>query len=218
MTPLRTARSTALAMTLTGLGLVAASQPATAARYPEYSLALDLGSEATYGNAVSFHWRWFEMSELHGGIGYNSSGAKLGVGHSFIYNFNRAFGFTLTNALVYSGGKEDEVEVDAEFTPEGSSEPVAITAVKSYDLSPAVLAGFAVGGFWDYLKYLRLTAQACYNFALSGNEVTLGKRITYNEDVDVSNDQEFNEEFDRKAKDVVRAGGLGFSVGAAFIF
>lgn len=191
---------------------------AGAATYPTIGLGLNVGSEATYGNAFVLSWRAYDFGELEAGFGYNSTGPKIGVGNTFIYNLTRSIGLTFGNALVYSGGTEGDVEVDATFTPEGSNKEEEITAVKSYELSPAVLLGFAVGGYWDFLKFLRFNARLCYNFPIWGNEVTLGEKTTYDKDVEITNEQQFEEELDREAEDEVEAGGLGILMGAAFVF
>ncbi len=205
--------------TFAGLLLVTLlSGRADAATYPTIGIGLNLGSGATYGNAVVFSWRAYNFGELDAGFGYNSTGAKFGVGNTFIYNVTRAIGLTFGNALVYSAGTEGDVEVDAMFTPEGSSKEEEITAVKSYELSPSVLLGFAVGGYWDWLKFLRFSAKLCYNFPIWGNEVTLGDKTTYDKDVEITNEVQFEEELDREAKDEVEAGGLGVLMGAAFVF
>jgi hypothetical protein len=46
----------------------------------------------------------------------------------------------------------------------------------------------------------------------------MGKRTTYSKPVEIANEEEFSAQFDRKAEDVVRAGGLGFALGAALLF
>jgi hypothetical protein len=181
-------------------------------------LGLDVGSEAPYGNGVVFHWQAFEYSELNAGIGYNSTGAKVGIGHAFLFNITRTIGLSIGNTLAYSGGRDGEVEVDARFTPEGSDSDESMTATKSYELSPSVLFGFAVGPFWDLFKWLRLEAAVCYDVALTGNEVTLGKDVSYSEDVEVTNQDEFNDEFDDEAEKIVKAGGFGFLIGAQIRF
>lgn len=200
------------------LGLATVATPAAAAKYPDFGIGLQVGSEATYGNSITSFYRVWDYGEINWGLGYNSTGSKAGVGHMFILNPTKAIGLTFNTALVYSGGTDGDVEVDGTFTPEGSDEDESITAAKSYELSPAMIMGVAAGGYWDFLSWLRFSGQVCYNLPLSGNEVTLGKKITYEEDVEVTNEPEFEEEFDREAKREARAGGLGFSIGAAILF
>jgi hypothetical protein len=203
---------------LGALALIIMHPTAVAATYPTYGIGVNVGSEATYGNSLTFSWRAYSFGELDAGIGYNSTGTKIGFGNTFIFNPARYFGLTFGNALIYSGGTDGEVEVDAEFTPEGSSKKEKLTAVKSYELSPAILLGFAAGGYLDYWSFLRLSAKLTYNFPIWGNKVTTGDKIYYEPDVEVANAEEFDEEFEREAKKKVRAGGLGVQMGAAIVF
>lgn len=198
--------------------LAIGASPALAAKYPTFGVGLNVGSEATYGNSISAFYRLYDYGELNWGFGVNSTGPKLGVGHTLIFNLTRAIGLTFGTSLIYSGGTDGEVEVEASFTPEGGTKEEDIAAVKSYELNPAGLLGLAAGGYWDYWKFLRLNAALCYNFAFVGNEVKLGDRMTYDKNVEITNAEQFAAEFDRAAKRDVRAGGLGFTMGAAFLF
>jgi hypothetical protein len=184
----------------------------------KWSLGVDVGSEATYGNSITMGYRMFEYDQIHWGLGYNSTGAKVGVGNDMMVNVWGNFGIKAGAALVYSGGTSGEVEVDSTFEPDGSDKSEDMVAVKEYELSPSVLLGFGAGAFFDYFNFLRVNARICYNIPLSGNEVTLGDDISYDKDVEVTNQDEFSAEFDKEAEKIVRAGGFGFSLGAAYIF
>jgi hypothetical protein len=184
----------------------------------KWQLGVDVGSEATYGNSITMGYRMWEYDQIHWGLGYNSTGAKVGVGNDLMVNVFSSFGIKAGAALVYSAGTSGEVEVDSRFEPDGSNKDEELVAVKEYELSPSLLMGFGVGAFYDYFQFLRLNMRLCYNIPLTGNEVTLGEDISYDKDVEVTNEEEFSDEFDREAERIVRAGGFGFSLGAAFIF
>jgi hypothetical protein len=187
-------------------------------RGPDWSLGLELGSSSLFGNGITGGWRWFDLAQWDAGIGFNSSGIKIGIGHSFMLNFTRTIGMSAGAAFTYSTGHDGEVELEAQFTPDGSRTEETITATKSYSLTPAPLLGVQTGMYWDMERTYRFSAKLCYSVALSGNQVSMGKRTTYSKPVELANEDEFNGQFDRKAEDVVRAGGLGFALGAAILF
>jgi hypothetical protein len=212
-------------MTVARLLSVAAMMLSTSAlarigsyRGPDWTLGVEMGSSSLFGNGITGGWRWFDLLQWDAGIGFNSSGVKIGIGHSFMLNLTRSIGLSAGAAFTYSGGHDGEVELEAGFTPDGSKTEEIITATKSYSLTAAPLVGIQTGVFWDLERTYRFSAKLCYSVALSGNEVSMGKRTMYSKPVEIANEDEFNAQFDRKAEDVVRAGGLGFALGAALLF
>lgn len=207
---------------LMGVGAMLASSQAWARigsyKGPDWTLGLEMGSSSLFGNGITGGWRWFDLLQWDAGIGFNSSGVKVGIGHSFMLNFTRTMGMSAGAAFIYSTGHDGEVELEAKFTPDGSRTEETITATKSYSLTPAPLIGVQTGVFWDLERTYRFSAKLCYSVALSGNQVSMGKRTTYSKPVEIANEEEFSTQFDRKAEDVVRAGGLGFALGAALLF
>jgi len=197
--------------------LALAATPALAQK-KTVGIGLNLGSNALYGNSVSMHYKLWDHGEINGGIGYNSSGAKIGAGHAFLIDITSGIGLVLAQALTYSGGRDSDVEVDATLTPEGTTKEEEFTALKSYELGPAALFGVGAGAYWDFFKWLKFNFMLTYSVAFWGNEVELGRRVTYDKEVEVTNEPEFHEELDKEIKKEVGAGGLGFSTGAAIWF
>lgn len=184
---------------------------------PDMAIGINLGWEATYGNGVSYHYMPWSKLDLNGGVGMNNSGLKLGGGGVFLMPLSRSFGFRSGAHLVYSGGSEGEVALEATFTPEDSGEEEAIMATKTYEVDSAMMFNTLFGVFLGFGD-TQIIGDVTYNMVLSGNDVTVSDKISYSRGIEATNQEKFEKEFDEKAKDKAEAGGLGFNVGLRFLF
>lgn len=182
-----------------------------------WGAGLDLGSNATYGNALVASFNPIDFLNIQGGLGYNTTGLKMGVGSAAVLPLGR-FGFDFGGALVHSNGIKDKVSLPAKFTPEGSSTDENVTVTKSFTSTPAnYLSGFG-GFFFDLVPAFRILAHVNFNKVLSGNEVKFDGQAQYDASVDASNESEVESDFDPKAKKKLDISGLGFSIGLQYRF
>ena len=183
---------------------------------PEWALGLEVGWEAPYGNGASLHWMPLEMLDLHTGLGYNMSGVKFGIGTNLLLDISRDFGFR--GGLVVAGatGTTGDVTLDATFTPENGGETETIAVTKTYEVTSSVHVNLNAGMYLTWDADTRLVGDLTYNMPVSGNEVTVGDEMSYEEDIEVTNSPSFERRFDEKAKEEAAAGGLGFMVGLQF--
>ena len=181
-------------------------------------IGITLGYEATLGNAVSYHWMPSKSFDVFGGVGYNSTGPKLGGGVVYVIYLSRSLGLRGGAALVGSTGGSGEVSIDAKFTPEGSGAQEDIEASKTYEVGSAGMINLLAGGFWALSKETHLVADATFNSVVFGNEVTLSEDIQFSKDVEATNHTSFERRFDNAAEEKAAAGGLGFNIGIRFLF
>lgn len=189
---------------------------------PHLGVAFNIGYEASFGHSVTFHYwplGYPDYLEFLGGIGYNSTGMKAGGGGALVLPMSDSYALRFGGAFVYSMGVTNQkVQVESKFTPEGGGNDETVIAERQYDLGAATLASFFVGlsiKLWDNLN---LVGQGNYNVVLSGNEVTFKSGTKYNKNIEVTNDDEFNKEFEDEAAKKVVAGGLGGSGGLQILF
>lgn len=182
-----------------------------------FGIGLEFGSNATYGNALVPHFSPFEYLDIQGGIGYNTTGVKIGAGAAFILPIGR-FGLDGGGAFVHSNGVKDKVSLSAKFTPEGSKSDENVTVSKNFTITPAnYVSGFG-GAFFDIVPAFRVLGHVNFNKVLSGNEVKFDGPVQYDTSVDASNDSEVEKDFDPKATKKLDIAGIGFSLGAQFRF
>jgi hypothetical protein len=182
-----------------------------------FGIGLEFGSNATYGNALVPHFNPLEYLDIQGGIGYNTTGVKIGAGAAFILPMGR-FGLDGGGAFVHSNGVKDKVSLSAKFTPEGSKSDENVTVSKNFTITPAnYISGFG-GAFFDIVPAFRVLGHVNFNKVLSGNEVKFDGPVQYDTSVDASNDSEVEKDFDPKATKKLDIAGIGFSLGAQFRF
>ena len=182
-----------------------------------FGVGLEFGSNATYGNALVPHFNPFEYLDVQGGIGYNTTGVKVGAGAAFILPIGR-FGLDGGGAFVHSNGTKDKVSLPAKFTPEGSTTDENVTITKSFTITPAnYISGFG-GMFFDIIPAFRVLGHVNFNKVLSGNEVKFDGPVQYDTSVDATNDSEVETDFDPKATKKLDIAGIGFSLGVQFRF
>ena len=184
----------------------------------KHGMGVTLGYESTLGQAVTYHYLMKKKYDFFGGLGFNNSGPKIGGGGTYMWFWNKDLGMRFGSALVISTGGSGEVALEAKFTPEGLSESEDIEASKTYEISSAVMLNNFVGMFWNLTRSFGFVGDITYNAVLSGNEVTLDDEIQYSRDVEATNHSAFEEEFNEKAEDKAKAGGLGFNFGVRFLF
>ncbi len=184
----------------------------------DMAVSLNLGYEATFGHSANFHYMPIEYIDLIAGAGYNSTGPKLGAGGALIIPLD-SFGLRIGAAFVYSlGVSNQKVQIECKFTPEGSDKEETITAEKYYNLSSGMIVSTFGGFYYKLWENLNLVGQLNYNIVISGNNVTFKQGIKYNKNIEATNEDEFKEEFDAKAQDQVKAGGIGGSGGFQILF
>ena len=183
---------------------------------PPLSLGVNLGWESLYGNSASLHYRFIDMLGVNFGVGYNTTGAKLGLGGEFLLEISKLLTWTSTLAFVYSSGTDGQVSVDASFTPIDTGISEDLVATKNYELSVGSLVNFNTGILWDYSDSIEFITSITYNAVISGNEIKLSEETSYDKSVEITNQSEFNPALKKKAKKQVEPGGPGFFVGIRF--
>ena len=87
-------------------------------------MGVELGYEARYGNALTLHYSFNDLFDLHAGLGYNLSGPKIGGGADFLLGLGQSIGLLFGGAFVVSAGRKGEATLDANFTDENSQTTV----------------------------------------------------------------------------------------------
>lgn len=182
-----------------------------------FGIGLEFGSNATYGNALVPHFNPFEYFDIQAGIGYNTTGMKVGAGAAIIIPIGR-FGLDGGGAFVHSNGTKDKVALSAKFTPEGSTTDENVTISKNFTITPAnYVSGFG-GMYFDIVPAFRVLGHVNFNKVLSGNETKFDGAVQYDTSVDATNDAEVETDFDPKASKKLDINGVGFSLGAQYRF
>lgn len=186
--------------------------------FPSFGAGLNLGSEASFGNGLSLHLQANRYFEIELGLGFNTSGLKAGLASNIYIPVHEKINLIFAPLVAYSGGQSsDTVELDGiQFFPEGSSQSETITATKAYSVESAIFIGGRIGGSFALTKNLHIRVVGNYNHIVSGNEVAFEDGITFTPNVEVTNRDQFNAEFQEKAAETVAAGGLGFSLGVIY--
>lgn len=185
---------------------------------PSMGLGFNLGYESTYGQAVTFHWLLNKSLDLGAGLGFNSTGLKLGAGPTFHFYLSRSFGLRFGTALVYSGGAGGEVALDGKFKDETTGKEEDISVSKTYQVSSALMLNSLFGAFFAIDKFTHLIGDVTYNASLTGNEVTFDEDLQLSRDVVANNKDNAEKKFEEKALEKAEAGGLGFTVGIRFLW
>jgi hypothetical protein len=174
---------------------------------------VELGYEARYGNAVTLHYTFSDLIDVHAGLGYNLSGPKFGAGADALFGFGGSFGAIAGGALVFSAGRKGEASLDAKFTDE-NNQASDLKATKEYTVSAAQYLNLSAGAFWKISQSTRLLGIVGYNLVIGGNEVSFtNEQIKYDKDVEVLNQKNADEDFRKKAEEDVKTGGLGAALG-----
>jgi hypothetical protein len=192
--------------------------PAVAKSTDESGIAVGIngGYEAMYGNSFTAHYFFSQYFDVNAGVGYNSSGLKVGGGSTLYLPFTDSLAFLTGAALVHSAGNSGQVGIakNGAYQPANGGPPEDVEILKDYKVADALLASIAVGGQFEFSHAVFLTLQGNYNVVVAGNEVTLAEELKYNlQDISVTNEADFEERFDEEAQDKAASGGLGFSVG-----
>ncbi len=183
----------------------------------KFGVGINLGSNAVYGNSATFEYSPFENLEIQTGLGYNTTGFKVGLGSGFVLPIS-SFGLTSGFSIVHSNGTKDKVTLPAKFIPEGSSTEENVNVSKEFTLTPANYLSFYLGGFFDFIPSIRINGKVNYNKVISGNDVVFDGQAQYDKPIDATNETEVEADFDPKATKKLDINGLGFSVGIHFRF
>lgn len=183
-----------------------------------FGVGLEFGSNATYGNGLVTHFDLFRYLDLQFGVGYNTTGIKMGAGSAFILPIGSSFGFDVGGAFVHSNGTTGKVSLDAKFAPSGTNSEENVKATKQFKTTPANYISVMGGLFFDIAPMFRVLAHANFNKVLSGNEVQLDDKTEYDQTIDVTNETDVESDFETKAKSKLDIAGLGFSAGVQFRF
>ncbi len=181
-----------------------------------FGIGLIAGSTATYGNGLVIHIDPFAYLGTQIGLGFNSTGAKLGAGSTFILPITKNLGFDAGGAVVHSFGTKDKVSLGAKFTPENSSTTEEVEAIRKFRLSPANYYSIFVGSFYDFTDSFRIELHANYNKVISGNYVEFYDEVSYSKPVEANNDEKVQQDFEPKARSKLNINGVGFSLGMQF--
>jgi hypothetical protein len=190
------------------------SSSSSSSRGPQgLALGLSLGWEALYGNGVIIHFLPSSLIDLHGGFGYTLSGFRVGAGGGINLFFGRSFAMNFGAALTYTSGSKGEVSLTAKFSPEGESGSEDLIATKDYEISSSEGIVPYAGIMFELTKGFYLSGLANYNAVIGGNKVTLGDAIRFDKEIQTTNEDTFESDFNDKAKERAAAGGIGFTVG-----
>lgn len=176
-------------------------------------VGVDVGSNAVFGNSLSAHYDPIHFLELRSGLGWNTSGVKIGVGTALNLPIAAGFGCLFGGGFVRSTGNLDKVSVPAKFTPEGSTSSEGVTAMKKFKIYPATYGAVFVGGYLNFAEALRLSLEVNWNKVVAGNTVEFIGATEFDHPIDVSNEIEMQSKFDAAAKKKLDTNGTGFSVG-----
>lgn len=182
----------------------------------DLGIGLQLGSNATYGNGLVTNFDFFRFMRAQVGVGYNSTGAKAGVGGAVVLPFGRSFGLDAGGAYAHSFGVKDEVSLSARFTPDGSSQKESVDAIRKFRISPGNYYGVFIGGYFAILQNIWLDAHVVYNKYVSGHQVEFYDGVSYSKPIEATNEESVQAEFEKKAKEKLNGTGPGFTVGVQF--
>lgn len=175
-------------------------------------VGIGLGSNATFGNALTVHLAPFSFFEARGGIGYNTTGGKFGAGAGLNLPIG-GLGVGLGAAFVRSGGNTGNVSVPAKFTPEGSSTTESVTAIRRFKVTPSSYYSIYADGHLNFAEALRLELAVNWNKVISGNEIEFTGPMEYSVPLEVQNEEDVQPKFETNARKKLDINGAGFSVG-----
>ena len=182
-------------------------------RNSDFSVGLELGSNAVYGNALTVRYDLIRFVELRSGLGWNMSGLKAGAGAAFNLPLGAQYGVLAGGGIVRSMGNSDKVRLPAKFTPEAASSPEEVTAIRKYTISPATYGSVIVGGYLNYAEIVRFSLEVNWNKVVAGNTVQFSGNTEFDQPIEVSNETELQSQFDLAAKKKLDTNGAGVSVG-----
>jgi hypothetical protein len=183
-----------------------------------FSIAINLGYESVFGNGMTAGF-WPNRDFTIGiGAGYSYSGLRGGIFSLLSLEIIDDLDVLAGGALGVSAGRKDKISFDAKFTPEGSSTEEPITATRRFELSSAQLLSILSGMRWRFSENTSVSLMANYNFVIGGNDIHFTDEIEFSDAIIPSNLESFNVEFDRRANDLLLAGGAGAFINLEFIF
>jgi hypothetical protein len=176
---------------------------------------LDLGTNASFGNALKTFLKLGQYVDLQLGLGYNTTGGKIGLGTGVYLPVSQAFASAMI-AGVYSRGVSDKVSIDAKFTPEGTTSEENVKAMRKVRVSDAQYISANIGGGYNFTDRFRIQLNVNYNKVLKGNQVEFEGSIEYDTPVESNNESQTDEQFRAKALEKLNINGVGISGGFAF--
>ncbi|MCX6119423.1 MAG: hypothetical protein NT027_17940 [Proteobacteria bacterium] len=180
-------------------------------------IGIDLGANATYGNALKVFVQPSQYLDLQVGIGYNTTGLKTGIGAVAYLPIQRLHAFA-GFAGVYSNGATTKVSLKAKFTPENSSSEEEIDAVRLVKVTPSqYLSPFVVARFLLTTSF-RIVGQVNYNRVIKGHDVDFIGPIEYDASIEPTNESEADADFREKGRQKLSLEGLGCSLGIQYFF
>lgn len=182
-----------------------------------FAVGIEFGTNATFGNGVKAIFSPVPFFGLQGGVGYNTTGLKAGLGGSLNLPISRLGVFT-SLAFVHSAGTEDKVTLPVKFIPEGSSSEEKMNGVRKVRVTPAKYYSPFAGISFRVAQAFGLTAQVNYNKVIKGNEVEFIGPMEYDQPVEPTNESTADEEFKAKAREKLNINGIGLSAGLQFLF
>jgi hypothetical protein len=127
--------------------------------------------------------------------------------------FGRSFALNFGAGFTHTTGSNGEVSLTAKFNPESGGGSEDIVATKDYEISSSQAVVPYAGILFGLMKGFYLSGLVNYNAVIAGNEVTLGKKVRFDKEIQSTNEDSFESEFNGKAEDRAAAGGVGFTVG-----
>jgi hypothetical protein len=194
------------------------SAPSTFRTIRGPAVGASLGWEALYGNGAIFHLLTSSGLDFHGGLGYTLSGVRLGAGAGMNIFMTKHFAISFGGALSFTSGSTGKISLAAKFSPEAGGGTEEVIATKDYDVSSSLAVAPYGGILLALTRSFAVLGTINYNAVISGNEVTLKKGIKYDKDIQSTNEDAAEAEFNKKAQEQAKAGGAGFTLGALLFF
>jgi hypothetical protein len=181
-------------------------------------LSIGAGSGATYGNGIALNIDPWKYLRAQMGVGYNSTGFKTGLGGAALLPFGGRFAIDVGAAYVHSFGTKEEVSLPAKFTAESGTSTESIKAIRKFRMTPGNYYSVFVGPSFALLPQLLIEAHVNYNKVVSGHVIDFYDGVSYDRPIEASNEDVVQGEFEKKARDKLAVGGMGFSLGAQLRF
>ena len=185
------------------------TKQASASRF--FGIGLSTGYETPYGNGAHFHLMPFGVLDLSVGGGYNLTGLKLGAGAEIL--LGGEFGLSFGTIVSHSFGRTGDINFDVDFIAEGDTQPQTVNAGKSFEVSPSNFLATIIGVYAYFTDSVRFELKGSYNRILSGNALSYTSDVKFSRNIEATNIESFDQEFDTRSADLVSITPLGLWVG-----
>jgi hypothetical protein len=174
-------------------------------------IGVSTGYETPYGNGIHLHLMPFGVLDISVGGGYNLTGLKLGAGAELL--LGGEFGLSFGTIFSHSFGRTGDINFDVNFIPEGSTQSQTVNAAKSFEVSPSNFLATIIGVYAYFSDSVRFELKGSYNRIVSGNALSYTSDVKFSSNIEATNIESFDQEFDTRAADLVSITPLGLWLG-----